>query len=308
MTAANSTNTPTGQSPSDLKVDELPVGTILAGRFKLTELVQSHPLLGLTYNAINQEGQGFVVRVDAEKNALSFVRSEAGFLQALMHGAKHQTVIYFVTRYRPGPTLNQCLGAMSDGKFKVGTAARVAHHIIKAIQIVHALNYLLRRIDPNVIRFDVRSRSIYLSDLSSVRVDPIKMKINAIVRWSGAQLYAPMQHHNGGSISTRHDVEAAVFLLVDMTTAKLPWESTPTDQMGPVKRKAVTDQSLFNGCPAQYAAIYTYVSCLTDADKLDYDSIFKKLEEAWKQAGVKDAENDKYDWESVMRAPDQHGY
>lgn len=124
-------------------MDELPIGTILAGKFKLTELVLSHATLGLNYNAINPEGDGFVVKVDSEKNLLSLVRSEAGFLQAVlkigacdhfmqfMHGAKYQRVIYFVTRFRPGPTLNQCLGAMPDGKFTVGTAARVAYHVTK---------------------------------------------------------------------------------------------------------------------------------------------------------------------------------
>ncbi|KAI6229950.1 hypothetical protein M3Y99_01117300 [Aphelenchoides fujianensis] len=302
------------------KVDELPVGTILSGRFKLTELVHSHPLLGLTYNAINQEGAGFVVRVDAEKNALSLVRSEAGFLQAVLklnateyfvefiHGAKFQKIVYFVTRYRPGPSLNQCLGAMPGGKFSPATAARVAAHVIKAVQIVHALGYLLRRVDPNVIRFDARTRSIYLSDLSSVRVDPAKINVKAPVRWAGAQLYAPQQHHSGGSIAIPHEVEAVLFLLVDMTTAKLPWEATPPDQMGTVKRQSTTDQSLFNGCPAQYAAIYTYVSCLTDADKMDYEKVVKKLEEVWQQAGVKNPQTDKYDWEELMRAPDKHGY
>lgn len=62
----------------------MPVGTIIGGgRFKLVELVLSHPTLGLTYNAINQQGEGFIVKMDAEQNLLSFVRSEAGFLQAV---------------------------------------------------------------------------------------------------------------------------------------------------------------------------------------------------------------------------------
>lgn len=68
----------------------------------------------------------------------------------------------------------------------------------QALNIVHTLNYLYRRMDPNVIRFDAHTKSIYLSDLSSVRINPAKIKLDAPVRWAGAQLYAPLQHHNGG--------------------------------------------------------------------------------------------------------------
>lgn len=68
-------------SPDNMKFTEFPIGTILGGQFKLVELTQTHPALGLTYNAINQQGEGFIVRADNEKNVLSLVRSEAGFLQ-----------------------------------------------------------------------------------------------------------------------------------------------------------------------------------------------------------------------------------
>lgn len=75
-------------NPSDSATDktsetklELSTGTILAGQYKLIELTQTHPILGLTFNAINQQGEGFIVRVDSEENMFSLVRSEAGFLQ-----------------------------------------------------------------------------------------------------------------------------------------------------------------------------------------------------------------------------------
>jgi hypothetical protein len=72
-------NTPSGKSSETLV--ELPTGVIVAGKFKLTELTFSHPVLGLTFNAINQHGDGFIVRVNNEDNKLSLVRSEAGILQ-----------------------------------------------------------------------------------------------------------------------------------------------------------------------------------------------------------------------------------
>ena len=68
---------------SATKLVALPIGTVLAGKFKLIELTLEHPILGLTYTALNQQGDGFIVRADAEKNALSLVRSEAGFLQSV---------------------------------------------------------------------------------------------------------------------------------------------------------------------------------------------------------------------------------
>lgn len=79
--------------------------------------------------------------------------------------------------------------------------------------MVHKLGYLLRRVDPNVIKFDATNRQIYLrcvsnfgtnkmpwfSDLSSVRLDPVKSKLNTPVKWAGASIYAPMQHHSGSA-------------------------------------------------------------------------------------------------------------
>jgi serine/threonine protein kinase len=290
---------------------ELPTGTILAGKFKLMELTQSHPILGRTYNAINQQGEGFIVRVDKEENALSLVRTEATFLQEvkklnaedrfvqLVHGASYKQQIYFVTRFRPGPTLNQCLGAMPEGKFTVGTATRCAHQVLRAVEIIHSMNCLFRRIDPNVIRFDAETRSIFLSDMSSVRINPASVNSDVEVRWAGAQIYAPLIHHSGGSVSSRHDIEALIYLLVDMTTGYLPWESSSADSIRSVKRQTSTDQSLFNGCPPQYGSIFMYISCLDDSEPIDYEKIYRELEETWKHAGVKDLA-EKYDFEALM--------
>ncbi|TKR69951.1 hypothetical protein L596_022034 [Steinernema carpocapsae] len=299
------------------KLEELPLGTILGnGLFKLMELAQSHPLLGLTYNAINQAGEGFIIKMDDEKRLLSFVRSEAGFLQTAMktnaheffveivHSAKWMSMIYFVTKFRPGPSLQDCLCSMKEGKFSAGTAIRVAFWILKGLEATHSLSYLMRRIDPNVIKFDVAERKIYFSDLSSTRLDPLKINIKAPVRWAGANLYGPLAHHTGGSIAARHDLESLLYFLVDMTIGKLPWEGTPPDMMGSVKRQSVTDQSLFAECPSQYAAMYTYISCLADADKIDYDKIYKRMEEAWKQQGVKKID-EPYDWEKHMKKIDE---
>lgn len=77
--------------------------------------------------------------------------------------------------------------------------------------------------------------------------------------------------------------------------------------MGSAKRQAITKQTVFDGCPSQYSEIYTYVSCLSDADPIDYELISKKLEQAWKDAGVTEI-GTKYDFETRMRAPDQNGY
>lgn len=49
----------------------------------------------------------------------------------VIHGARWQKMIYFVTKFRPGPSLNDCLCAMPQGKFNVGTAARCAYRIAK---------------------------------------------------------------------------------------------------------------------------------------------------------------------------------
>lgn len=127
-----------------VKPDEMPIGQYLAGgKYKVIELVQNHQILGLKYNAINQQGDGFIVKVDAEANLLSFVRSEAGFLQAvsrnnscelfveIVHGAKYKNWIYFITRFRPGPSINDCWCSSPSGKFNPGTAARIVYFYYK---------------------------------------------------------------------------------------------------------------------------------------------------------------------------------
>uniref|UniRef100_A0AC34R931 Protein kinase domain-containing protein n=1 Tax=Panagrolaimus sp. JU765 TaxID=591449 RepID=A0AC34R931_9BILA len=300
-----------------VKPDEMPIGQILGnGQFKLMELVQNHPALGLTYNAINQKGDGFIVKVDAEANLLSFIRSEAGFLQAVnkagkceffvefIHGAKFKSWIYFVARFRPGPSINDCWCSSPSGKLTVGSASRVAYFYFKAIEVVHSLGYLLRRVDPNVIKFDASTRQIYLSDLSSIRLDPSKLQMELPAKWAGAPIYAPLVHHQGKPHSTRSDLEPVIYLLVEMTVGQLPWEGTPPDLLGSVKRRSVTKQTLFNDCPPQYAAIYQYISLLGDSDKIEFADIYSKLEEVWKSAGIKKVD-DQFDWEERMKKFEQ---
>uniref|UniRef100_A0AC34GHM4 Protein kinase domain-containing protein n=1 Tax=Panagrolaimus sp. ES5 TaxID=591445 RepID=A0AC34GHM4_9BILA len=223
----------------------------------------------------------------------------------MVHGAKYKSYIYFATRFRHGPSLNDCWASMPEGKFTPGTAARVVYSISKALEWVHQLGYLLRRIDPNVIKFDATTRQIYLSDLSSVRLDPRKLKMEINVRWAGAPLYAPLQHHQGKSHEAKHDLEAALYLLVEMTIGKLPWDGTPKEMIGSAKRQAASNQTLFKDCPSQYAAIYTYITLLNDADRIEYSQIYSKLEEAWKAAGTDN--NKPYDWEANMKKIDEQG-
>jgi hypothetical protein len=58
----------------------------------------------------------------------------------------------------------------------------------------------------------------------------------------------------------------------------------------------------------RYGAIFMEISCLIDNDKIDYNKVYAQLEDAWKQAGVKNSATEKYDWEKLMRAPDSNGY
>uniref|UniRef100_A0A914PKE6 Protein kinase domain-containing protein n=1 Tax=Panagrolaimus davidi TaxID=227884 RepID=A0A914PKE6_9BILA len=120
------------------------------------------------------------------------------------------------------------------------------------------------------------------------------------VRWAGDPRYAPLSHHQGKTHEPKHDLEAAIYLLVELTTGKLPWDDQPRDMIGSLKRQAATSQTLFKDCPPQYAAIYTYITLLNNSDRIEYSQIYSKLEETWKAAGTDS--NKPYDWEAHMKA------
>uniref|UniRef100_A0A183USL9 Protein kinase domain-containing protein n=1 Tax=Toxocara canis TaxID=6265 RepID=A0A183USL9_TOXCA len=322
----------------------LNVGTILNGRFKLIELTLNHPILGqfrscyepilrllinnfpneifvnrctlsgIHYNAIGKKGENYVVKMDGEGNLLSLVRSEAGFLNAVLkacasqyfvdfvHGGRVSQMIYFVTQFRPGPSLNDCLCAMPEGKFTVATSCRVTYFILQAIEWVHKLNYLLRRVDPNVIKYDVEDRVIYLSDLSSVRVDPAKLNVSDVkVKWAGAHIYAPLEHHNGGTMRCQHDIEPLIYFLVEMTTGTLPWAEIDRDKVPTAKKNALADKSLFRNCPPSYTQMYAYISTVKDGNEIDYKQLYTKLEETWKAAGANSLTEPSWDWEQLLK-------
>uniref|UniRef100_A0A915A0Z6 Protein kinase domain-containing protein n=2 Tax=Parascaris univalens TaxID=6257 RepID=A0A915A0Z6_PARUN len=301
-------------APDNAKATPLKVGTILNGRFKIVELTLNHPVLGIHYNAVGKKGESYVVKMDGEGNLLSVVRSEAGFLNAVskacasqffvefVHGGRVLQMIYFVTQFRPGPSLNDCLCAVPDGKFTVATSCRAAHFILQAVEWVHKLNYLLRRIDPNVIKYDVEDRVIYLSDLSSVRVDPAKLSVADVkIKWAGAQIYAPMDHHSGGAMHCRHDIEPLIYFLIEMTTGTLPWADIGRDKIPLAKKNAIDDKSLFRNCPPAYAQMHNYLNTLNDSSEVDYKQLYMMLEETWKAAGASSLTEPQWDWEQLLK-------
>lgn len=47
----------------------------------------------------------------------------------------------------------------------------------------------------------------------------------------------------------RHDIEALIYFLIEMTTGTLPWADIGRDKIPLAKKNAIEDKSLFRNCP-----------------------------------------------------------
>ncbi|CAJ0960085.1 unnamed protein product, partial [Mesorhabditis belari] len=225
-------------------------------------------LVGGTYLATVHDKE-LVLRV--EKTPARIVTQEFEFLKKIeatgewlhfsqLHSAwQADGYAFYMVYHRGGPSFREVRDFMKNRTFSHGSAGRLMRDIFKCIHLVHKQNMLVRCMDSEMFHFDAASRNLFMSNLSTLRADAGKKEWDVPVLWAGGLHYAPLQKDN---IHARDDIEAWLYLFIELVRGELPWSGKRTDEIQEIKASYSRDVSLVKGLPFVYTELYQLVMAL----------------------------------------------
>ncbi|KHJ93614.1 hypothetical protein OESDEN_06473, partial [Oesophagostomum dentatum] len=171
---------------------------------------------------------------------------------------------------------------------------------------LHKIGYLSRDIKPGNFapghKCNKQSKIIFLYDFGLARkyldksgnVIPARKDIG----WRGTTRYGSLTAHMRQDLGRRDDLESWFYMTVEMTRGTLPWRLV-TDRAAvqaakQAARAAGRIQFLFE-TPKQFDQILTMVDSYVFDSVPDYDKIYKILDEAREEKGIRMTEH--WDWE-----------
>uniref|UniRef100_A0A0M3ID08 Protein kinase domain-containing protein n=1 Tax=Ascaris lumbricoides TaxID=6252 RepID=A0A0M3ID08_ASCLU len=286
-----------------MKTDE-----IFDHRFRIYERIGWDDRVGATYFGLDEkENKEVILRIDRNDNALSVVKMEAVFLREAekhhlwiffeqVHSqAIYQQFCYLAIYHRDGPSLTDCTNYMKDHRFSHGTAGRLAYDILNILEAIHKLGYLLRSMHPSMFYLDVNSRHLFLFDRTTIQVDADQLQIPEANRWVGGPQYAPLAYHRGGSIKRRDELESLFYLLIEMVTGSLPWDSARADQIEDIKQKCIQQGVLLVGLPHEYARLQDHIMKIRE--EINYQFIGSLLKKIYQELGGVHDLDENFDFE-----------
>ncbi|VDM24173.1 unnamed protein product [Toxocara canis] len=294
-------------------------------RFKIYERIGWDDRVGATYFGLDEkEKKEVVLRIDKNDNPISVVKMEAVFLRKAEKESRwvhfeqvhsqgiYQQFCYVAIYHRDGPSLADCINYMHDLRFSHGTAGRLAYDIFQILEATHKLGYLLRSMHPSMFYLDVNNRHLFLFDRTTIQIDADNLQSPTANRWVGGPQYAPLAYHRGGklkklayitvaeSIRRRDELESLFYLLVEMVTGSLPWDSERAEHIEHLKRKSLEDGVLLVGLPYEYARLQDHIMQLRR--EIDYEFIGNLFKEIFEEAGEIHDHEQNFDFE---RDPDE---
>ncbi|CAJ0573597.1 unnamed protein product, partial [Mesorhabditis spiculigera] len=274
---------------------------------------------GLVYLARRRgDGRQFAMKCEHMAVKRRFIKLECGVLEAAFNiqsphfckvidkGAVADRFNFF-TMTLLGPNIWHLRRDRKHQRFSINTALKVAEQTLQAIRDLHRIGWLHRDIKPLnfTIGRDEESHTIFIIDFGMARCFKQDGKEIRNPRlycpWRGTGRYAPLTAHRHEEQSRRDDVESWLYMMIELTSGKLPWKAckgAERDKMRALKadsRDKLRSQ-LFEGCPVQaYSRILTYLDKLDYKDIPDYDYVWKMLDIAREENGLSYC--DPVDWD-----------
>ena len=164
--------------------------------------------------------------------------------------------------------------------FSLSCITNIGLQLMKILEDIHNSNYIHRDIKPAnfVIGRKPRTSSIYLIDfgLSKKYRDPITKQ--HVLYGEGRHLignkkYASLNTRMGIEQSRRDDIEASMFMLINLLKGSLPWDILD-DKTAPYAQllylKDLTPEQICKDCPHQFVEIVRYIRSVFFEEKPNY--------------------------------------
>ncbi|KAK0400658.1 hypothetical protein QR680_015374 [Steinernema hermaphroditum] len=289
----------------NLKEDE-----VWAEKFKVVERFGWGDLYGATYfvTEIGKDDVELVLRIDRNRRG-NTLNTEAMALKKtetaghrLFFGQIHSTGIegefcYLVSYFRGGPRLKDCVDFVQEHRFTFGTVGRFAHDLFQIAESLHSLGFTLSCLNSDMVNFDACSRNLFLFDMSMIKCYNSEVSI-----WRGGPHYAPLKWHQSDKtpITLGDELMAVFFMVVELTVGELPWTGVHFDQIAALKQQFMSDQTLLNGLPPHYVAMFNLINEYAEQKEFNaevYDELKRVSKEIYENVGgIKDLD-DNFDFE-----------
>ncbi|KAI1715266.1 protein kinase domain-containing protein [Ditylenchus destructor] len=223
-----------------------------------------------------------------------------------IEGKGHFGAFNYVVMTLVGKSLHDLRKEMPQQHFSMGTAIGCGIQTLEALEDLHGIGYLHRDIKPlnyTIGRAELNElRKVYILDFGMARKFTNEQGVirhpRQAARFRGTVRYAPVASHLQRELCRRDDVEAWVYMCVELTKGNLPWKNIQDmNQVGEYKKRVREPHfkcEMFYGCPREYDEILMYVDSLKFYDKPDYQRIYNTMRRALTSMG---AQEFPYDWE-----------
>uniref|UniRef100_A0A7E4UUD5 non-specific serine/threonine protein kinase n=1 Tax=Panagrellus redivivus TaxID=6233 RepID=A0A7E4UUD5_PANRE len=186
-------------------------------------------------------------------------------------------------------------GLLKSGFPTLATAFEVGIQTLESIQDLHTLGYIHRDIKPANFVINEGKTMVYVIDFGmSCRfiTDPSKMPESSVYDFIGTVRYAPRSAHKGLPQSRRDDIEAWLYVALELFVPDiLPWS------IGEIQNKDVTlmKEAFFEGhyarrleqAPPCFYACIAVVKALSPFDEPRYDRIIDDIKHEARQRQIK---------------------
>ena len=181
-----------------------------------------------------------------------------------------------------GQSLSSIRKTYSDKCIPVSRLRRFAHQMLNRIAALHARDALM--LDIHLGNFLIVNEKVYVIDLGMAI--PFKYETGQHVRYTSSPIsnqckndhYASMHDAAGLSVSRRDDLERLLYVLVDLTTNRLPWSNVKSSERIQDIKKNSTPKSICVGRAKWLLSAMEYVFSLSFFEKPNYSYIHKLLD------------------------------
>jgi len=287
------------------------VGELLDGRWEIVRVLGEGGF-GAVYEVKGIEGehrdQHYALKVEAKDipDYMKLLAMERDVLRALRdisakHFCRYITVgqtdrFRFLIMSLIGKSLDDLKRAVGVGtgrskQFSLCTSLFVGIETLESIQELHKIGYLHRDLKPAnfAVGREPDTHRIYMLDFGMCRKyrkdDGSHRRPRDRLGFRGTVRYASPACHKEEELSRRDDLWSWLFMIVDVSVGKLPWDSlqftrgtSQTEMMTKIGESkdaslAQNGRILLEGCPREYQSAYDHTMTLQYADEPNYDLI-----------------------------------
>ncbi|CAI5441190.1 unnamed protein product [Caenorhabditis angaria] len=238
---------------------------------------------------------------------LKLIGNGKHFTQIVDRGKKDKEGYFFLVMELVGKSLADLKLERDLKVFSFTTGLGVAQQCLEACEALHKHGFIHRDLKPQnyACGLEKQKHLIYILDFGIARKflntkNELKTPRES-VGFKGTVRFAPLACHKGTEMGPKDDCESWFYLLLDLIlTQGLPWRKiSDKNDVLKCKEECRKDkrEAMLSGLPhtTELNRILDYIDKQQYHDRVDYDYIYKMLEEACISSGGKiDAP---YDWE-----------